>query len=127
MAEFRPIGAAAASVVERLAQPSGVAKALAHHMARRAVEAELRAQGLRPVYVPYVQKLALMEAYKANHLPALLARAAEFVARDPKLRKMAEIEERERKRRSVSQSDLTKVGIEKTQLSSTTSAIFERS
>jgi hypothetical protein len=71
---------------------------VAHHLAKRAVEKELRAQGLRPVHIPYVRILALMQAYKAAHQEELLAQAMERVSRDPKLRKMAEREERERQR-----------------------------
>jgi hypothetical protein len=76
----------------------GVAIALAHHMARRAVERELRAQGLRVVHVPYAKILVMMQAYKAAHQEELLAQAMERVSRDPKLRAMAEREERERER-----------------------------
>jgi hypothetical protein len=67
-------------------------------MARRAVEKELRAQGLRVVHIPYVRILALMQAYKAAHQEELLAQAMERVSRSPELRAMAEREERQRKR-----------------------------
>ena len=63
-----------------------VVVALAHHMARRAVEKELRAQGLRPTHIPYVRILAMMDAYKAAHQEELLAQAAALVQRNPKLR-----------------------------------------
>ena len=76
----------------------GVAVALAHLMARRAVEQQLRAQGLRVVQVPYVRILALMADYKAAHQEELLVQAMERVSRSPTLRKMAEVEERERER-----------------------------
>jgi len=67
-------------------------------MARRAVEKELRAQGLRPTHIPYVRILAMMDAYKDAHQEELLAQAAALVQRNPKLRAMAEREERERER-----------------------------
>ena len=76
----------------------GVARALAHHMARRVVERKLRAQGLRMVHVPYARILALMDAYKAAHREELLAQAMERVSRDPTLRAMAMREERELER-----------------------------
>jgi hypothetical protein len=105
MDNFKPIGAVVVNVMTKCAAQAnvpiirprypGVAIALAHHLARRAVETELRAQGLRPTHVPYTRVLAMMDAYKAAHLPALLAHAAALVQRSPKLRKMAEREERE--------------------------------
>jgi hypothetical protein len=105
MDNFKPIGATAVNVMVRLAEVPilrprypGVAVALAHHMARREVERQLRAQGLRPVHVPYVRILALMQAYKAAHQEELLAQAMERVSRDPKLRAMAERELRELER-----------------------------
>src|SRR5215469_13927689 len=83
----------------------GVAIALAHHMARRAVERELQAQGLRPVHVPYVRILAMMSEYKAAHQEELLAQAAALVQRNPKLRAMAdrELRELDRERRKRAQ------------------------
>ena len=73
----------------------GVAVALAHHLARREVERQLRAHCLRVVDVPYVRILAMMSEYKAAHQEELLAQAMERVSRDPKLRAMAEREQRE--------------------------------
>jgi len=73
-------------------------------MARRAVEKELRAQGLRPTHIPYVRILAMMDAYKAAHQEELLAQAAALVQRNPKLRAMAEREEREREFRKAHRS-----------------------
>ena len=76
----------------------GVAVALAHHLARRAVERQLQAQGLRVVHVSYAKVLALMDAYKAAHQEELLAQAAALVQRNPKLRARAEQEARELER-----------------------------
>jgi hypothetical protein len=67
-------------------------------MARRAVETELRAQGLRPAHVPYAKVLVMIDAYKAMHREELLAQAMVRVQSDPTLRKMVEREERELER-----------------------------
>jgi hypothetical protein len=75
----------------------GVARALAHHLARRAVERRLRAQGLRVSHIPYADISAQARDYLAAH-PELVDQAAETVRNNPKLRTLAEREERERAR-----------------------------
>src|SRR5215469_9535777 len=76
----------------------GIAYARAHHLAKRAVETELRAQGLRPVHVPYTKFLAMMDAYKAAHKEELLAQAMEDLRTSPWFSMMAMREERELER-----------------------------
>ena len=108
MDNFKPIGAVVVNVMTKCAAQAnvpiirprypGVAIALAHHLARREIERQLRAQGLRVVDVPYVHILAMMSEYKAAHQEELLAQAMERVSRDPKLRAMAMQEQRERER-----------------------------
>jgi hypothetical protein len=73
----------------------GVAYALAHLAARGAVERELRAEGRR---AHNSEIIALTQAYRAEHLDELLARAAEAVQRHTTLRAYAEREERELER-----------------------------
>ena len=103
MAEpFQPIGAVAVNVLSQADVPifprvPGVAKALARHLARRAVESQLQAQGFLVVHVPYTQVRELAQAHLSAH-PELLDQAAEIVRTDPKLRAMAEKEERQRQR-----------------------------
>jgi hypothetical protein len=74
----------------------GVARALAYLMARRVIERQWRAQGLR--IRRYADIIEQARAYLAAHQEELLAQAVERVQRDPKLRKIAEQEERERER-----------------------------
>jgi hypothetical protein len=76
---------------------SGVAYALARYRARKAVESELRSQGLRVSYIPHRDIIAQAMEYLSNH-PELLDQCAETVRNDPKLRKMAETEQRNRER-----------------------------
>ena len=76
----------------------GVARALARHLARRAVEKQLQAQGRLVPHVPYAEVSALMQAYQAAHQEELLAQAMEAVRTNPRLRAMAEKEERQRQR-----------------------------
>jgi hypothetical protein len=54
----------------------GIARALALHLARRAVERQLRAKGLRVSHIPYAQISEQARAYLADH-PELLAQAVE--------------------------------------------------
>src|SRR6516164_920039 len=73
-----------------------VAHGLAYLMARRAIEHQWRAQGLR--IRRYADIIEQARDYLAEHQEELLARAAERVQRNPKLRKMVEVEERDRER-----------------------------
>jgi hypothetical protein len=73
-----------------------VAHGLAYLMARRAIEHQWRAQGLR--IRRYADIIEQARDYLAEHQEELLARAAERVQRNPKLRKMVELEERDRER-----------------------------
>jgi len=97
---FQPIGAVAANVVAQVPifpRYSGVAHALARYRARKAVEHELRSQGLRVSHIPIRDIMAQAMEYLRNH-PELLDQAAECVRNDPKLRKMEETEQRNRER-----------------------------
>jgi hypothetical protein len=76
----------------------GIAYARAHHLAKRAVETELRAQGLQPAFMPYTKVLAMMDEYKAAHVAELLVQAIADVQASPTLRAWAEKEERQRER-----------------------------
>jgi hypothetical protein len=140
MEPFKPIGAIAASVTARLVPITprypAVAHALAYHLARRVIEDQWRARGLR--IRRYADIIEQAREYRAAH-PELLDQAAAIVQRNPTLSAMAAQEERQlereqRKRaragvienpcRSVTQSGSTEAGTEKTQEFSTTSAIF---
>ena len=74
----------------------GVAHALAYLMARRVIERQWRAQGLR--IRRYADIIEQARDCLAEHEEELLAQAAEVVQRNPKLRKMVEVEERQRER-----------------------------
>jgi hypothetical protein len=58
----------------------GIAKARAHHLARRAVERELRAKGRR---AGNIEILGLTQAYELEHKDELLALAYADVRRSP--------------------------------------------
>ena|SRR5215471_9744441 len=60
----------------------GIARALALHLARRAVERQLRVKGLRMSYIPFAQISEQARAYLADH-PELLAQAVETVRKIP--------------------------------------------
>jgi len=66
-------------------------------MARRIVERQLRSKGVRLTCFPYAQLRELAQEYLSAHTE-LLEQAAQIVRSDPKLRKMAEVEERKRER-----------------------------
>jgi len=70
---------------------SSVAHAIARHLAIRAVEQRMRAEGLRVAYVPHAVIVEQARAYLAEHFE-LLEQAAEIVRTDPKFRAMAEKE-----------------------------------
>ena len=73
-----------------------IVRARAHHLAKRAVERELAAQGRR---VPYAEIIALRRAYQAEHQQELLAQAMADLHQNP----------------SVSQSDHTIVGVDRSE------------
>ena len=72
----------------------GVARALAHLAARRAIQEQLRAKGVRVSHVRYADINAQTRDYLTAH-PELLDRAAETVRNDPELRTLAERQERD--------------------------------
>ena len=72
-----------------------IAYARAHHLAKRAVEKELAAQGRR---APCAEIIALTQAYRAAHQEELLAQAVETVRASPWHSMMADREERELER-----------------------------
>jgi hypothetical protein len=115
---------------------------VARYRAKKAVEAELRSQGIRLTLVPLRDITTQAMEYLRNH-HELLDECAECVRNDPELRKMAEAEVRDRERKlrkwqkaqgkwglldrsklSVSITGSANGGTEKTQLFSATSAIF---
>jgi hypothetical protein len=69
---------------------------VAKREAVKAVEAELKAQGLRPSYVPMKRINAEADAYFVEHRDELIAEASQVIARWPGLRKIAEQEARRR-------------------------------
>ena len=101
-----------------------IAYARAHHLAKRAVERELAAQGRR---APFAEIIALAQAYCAAHQEELLAQAAEAVKTSPWHSMMADREVRELEREQRKKSDSAKSGIDLTRLFPTTSAIFRSS
>jgi len=72
-------------------------KAVANHLARRAVERQLQAQGIRLTTFPYAKVVAQAQVYLAEH-PELFDQAMERVRASPWHSMMAEREERERER-----------------------------
>ena len=76
----------------------GIARALAHLAARRAVKEQLRAKRCQLTTFPYAEICERARTYLAEHQEELLAQAMKAVERDPTLRKMAEREERDRER-----------------------------
>ena len=75
----------------------GVAHALARRLARRIVERRLQAEGAYISRMPITKVRELASEYLSAH-PQLLDCAAEIVRTHPKLRMMAEVEERHRER-----------------------------
>jgi hypothetical protein len=100
MAEpFQPIGAAAVNVLPRLTPEvpifpryPGVAIAVANHLARREIERQWRAKGLR--ITRYADVIEQARAYLAEH-PELFDKALDIVRASPWHRAQAEREERE--------------------------------
>ena len=103
--------------------------AAARRLAHRIVERQLQAEGARITHVPYARVRELASEYLSAH-PELLDQATEIVRANPKLRAMAEVEERQRQRqlRKFAKSGVLdapkKSGTDKPGLFSTTSAIF---
>jgi GTPase len=89
---------------------------LARHKARRAVEAEIKSRGIRPIYVPIIEIRTRANAYFDAHREELIEQTTEMVMRCKDLRKM---HERELKQRAKLASDAQK----KTQPISTTSSV----
>ena len=75
----------------------GIARHVAHHLARREIERQLQAQGLLVAHVPYAKVSAQARAYLEAR-PELLAQAIEIVLTHPGYRVFVEREERERAR-----------------------------
>ena len=75
----------------------GIAKAVANHLARRAVERQLQAQGIRLTTFPYAKVVAQARVYLAEHRE-LFDQAMERVRASTWHSMMAEREERERQR-----------------------------
>ena len=90
-----------------------IAYARAHHLAKRAVERELAAQGRR---APFAEIIAPAQAYRAAHQEELLAQAAEAVRTSPWHSMMADREVRELERE---QRKRTRAGIVENPLAQT--------
>ena len=75
-----------------------IAYARAHHLAKRAVERELAAQGRLVPHVPCAEIIALTQAYRAAHQEELLAQAVAGVSASPWHSMMADREQRELER-----------------------------
>ena len=103
---FQPIGAVAVNlpIFQRY---SKVARGIARRLARRIVERQLQAEGALIPHVPYEKVRELAQTYLEAH-QELLDKATEIVGAHPKLRKMAEVEERQRERQ---QRKLAKAGV----------------
>jgi hypothetical protein len=96
MAEaFKPIGAAAVNVVTRLAEYPRIVTPVANHLARKEIERQWRARGLR--IQRYATIIAEAQSYLLEH-PELFEQALERVRKSPWHSMMAEREERERRR-----------------------------
>ena len=76
----------------------GIARAVANHLARREIERQLQAQGIRLTTFPYAKVVALARVYFVEHEEELFAQALERVRKSPWHSMMAEREERERQR-----------------------------
>lgn len=70
---------------------------MARRLARRIVERQLQAEGALIAHVPYAKVMEQASEYLATH-PELLDQATQIVRTNPKLRAMAEVEERQRQR-----------------------------
>jgi hypothetical protein len=69
---------------------------LARYYAKQAVKADWRKQGLKPQYIEPYELAKAAKSYLSEH-PELIEQAAETVRNHPKLRTLAEREERQRK------------------------------
>jgi hypothetical protein len=70
---------------------------MVRYLAIKAIKRQLIAAGLKPTHIEMRRIVAEANAYFADHREELLTEAAEFIARVPGLRKMAEKEERSRR------------------------------
>jgi hypothetical protein len=110
---------------------------VANHLARKEIERQWRARGLR--VTRYSEIIAQAQTYLAEHRAELFEQALARVRASPwhsamVVREERELERQQRNRartgvienpsRSVAQSDSANSGTEKTQLFSTTSTIF---
>ena len=75
-----------------------IATAVANHLARKEIERQLQAQGIRLTTFPYAKVVALARVYFVEHEEELFAQALERVRKSPWHSMMAEREERERQR-----------------------------
>jgi hypothetical protein len=81
-----------------------VVMVMARCLAMKAVKAQLRRRGLRPQSFEQRDLVTLAYAYRDEH-PELIVQAEEMIATTPRLRKIAEQEERGRARRAKMTSD----------------------
>jgi hypothetical protein len=110
----------------------GIVRAVANHLARREIERQWRAKGLR--ITRYATIVEQARVYFAEHEEELFALAMERVRTSPWHSMMAEREERERQRkerkrrreasRSVCRSDHAQAGTDIASVLSATSTIF---
>jgi len=74
---------------------------IARHKAKKAVEVELKSQGIRLTTFPYCDLKLRAKAYFDAHRAELVEQATQTVMRSPQLRKLHEREERQRLRAQV--------------------------
>ena len=118
----------------------GIARAVANHVARKEIERQLQAQGIRLTTYRYAKVVALARVYFVEHEEELFALAMERIRKSPWHSMVAEREERERQREErkrerewrklvvvhdlpVGPTDSAKAGTERTQLFPTTRVI----
>ncbi len=76
---------------------SAVIMTLARQAAIKAVELQIHAKGLRPIYVERQIIFSAAQAYLRDH-PELIEQAEETVRNHPKLRTLAERQDRQRRK-----------------------------
>ena len=75
-----------------------IATAVANHLARKEIERQLQAQGIRLTTYRYAKVVALARVYLVEHEEELFALAMERIRKSPWHSMVAEREERERQR-----------------------------
>jgi hypothetical protein len=81
-----------------IAIPPHMLMVMARYLAKKAIQQHFRSQGRNPVHIASTVIAGAAVAYLDAHRAALIAEAEAFIARSPRLRKMAEQEVRRRLR-----------------------------